>query len=81
MLENWKQIAADEAYGQLGLICVEPGTTVYVCDNGDMMETVCRSDEIDKWCYNGVSHDDWSELLMEGFGDTPEEAYANREYC
>lgn len=78
MLENWKQVKAENAYSELGLIDVKPGTVVYVNDDGDMLETVNYAEEINKWVYNGVNHDDWCELWMDGIGDTPEEAYANR---
>lgn len=79
MFENWNQVKGEDAYNELGLIGVKPGTIVYSHDNGFMLETVNYSEEDNQWVYNGVNHDDWSELFAEGIGDTPEEAFNNRE--
>lgn len=79
MLENWKQINSEDAENKLGIMFAKPGTIVYSRDNGFMLDTISYSEEINKWVYSGVNHDDWSELWAEGFGDTPEEAFNNRE--
>lgn len=79
MLENWKQISAEDVENKLGIMFAKPGTIVYSRDNGFMLETISHSNESNQWVYNGVNHDDWSELWSEGIGDTPEEAFNNRE--
>lgn len=79
MFENWNQVKGEDAYNELGLIGVKSDTIVYSRDNGFMLETINYSDESNQWVYNGVNHDDWSELWSEGIGDTPEEAFNNRE--
>ena len=81
MFENWNQVKGEDAYNELGLIGVKSDTIVYSRDNGFMLETINHSDESNQWVYNGVNHDDWSELWSEGFGATPEEAFNNREMC
>lgn len=81
MFENWNQVKGEDAYNELGLIGVKSDTIVYSRDNGFMLETINYSDESNQWVYNGVNHDDWSELWSEGFGATPEEAFNNREMC
>lgn len=81
MLENWKQVKAEDAEKELGIMFAKPGTIVYTCDNGFMLETVNYSGESNQWVYNGVNHNDWSELLAEGIGNTPEKAFANRKMC
>ena len=79
MFENWNRVKGEDAYNELGLIGVKSGSIVYARDNGFMLETVNYSDESNQWVYNGVNHNDWTELWSEGIGDTPEEAFNNRE--